>query len=51
MWNLKNKMNEYDKTETDSDTENKPVVTIGEEVERGARLGKVIKTYKLLSIK
>ena len=27
MWNLKNKMNEYNKTETDTDRENKLVVT------------------------
>ena len=33
MWNLKNSTNELiDKMETDSQTENKPIVTKGEEV-------------------
>ena len=30
IWNLKNKTDEYGKTETDSHIQNKPVVTSGE---------------------
>ena len=41
-------MKEYNKTETDSDTENKLVVTSGEREEGGAREEKGIKRHKLL---
>ena len=43
-------MNEYDKTEIDSDTENKLGVTRGEGVGGGAKQVKEIKKYKLLLI-
>ena len=39
MWNLKNKTNEYNKTETDSDIENKLVVTSGESEEKRGKKG------------
>ena len=38
LWNLKNKMNEYNKAKTDADIENKLVVT---SVEKEGRRGKI----------
>ena len=40
MWNLKDKINTYSKTETNSDTENKLVVFSEEREGKGARGGR-----------
>ena len=51
MWNLKNKTNEYNKKETDSQIENKLVVASREREGGRGKMGQRIKRYKLPCIK
>ena len=44
-------MNEYNKAETDSDTENKLMVTCGYTNRGRGEMGNTVKRYKLLIIK